>query len=203
MIKLFGGERILKNKECHIILGKNHNIEKYVILGCMPFSKIKNPVLKIDDNAFIKSHSVIYTNSRIGKNFKCGHSVLIRENTTIGNDCLVGSHSIIEKECVIGNHVIIQSSVYIPNCSIIDDNVFIGPRVCFTNDKYMLINSSTHLKGPHIEEGVRIGANSTLLPGINIGKNTIIGAGSVVTKNIPKNKMVYGNPARIIENRLK
>lgn len=184
----------------NVKIGPGHNIGEHVILGVRPASAPEDSVLTIGKNATIRSHSVLYVNTRIGDNLQTGHKILIREETTIGDDCLIGSHSIIEKGCRIGNRVTIQSAVYIPNLSIIEDDVFIGPRVCLTNDKYMIMGPDTPLEGPIIQKKARIGANSTLLPGVTIGENTVIGAASVVTRDIPANKVAFGNPARIIKD---
>lgn len=144
----------------------------------------------------IRQPAIIYDNVKYGKNFQTGHFIVIRSETVIGDDCLVGTGTIIDGKVKIGDNVKIQSAVYIPPNTIIHDNVFVGPRVCFTNDKYMYYGAE--LEGPEIGEGSRIGANSTILPGVKIGKNCLIGAGSVVTDDIPDDSVAYGNPARVV-----
>lgn len=150
----------------------------------------------IHDNALIRSNTVIYCNVHIGKNFRTGHDVLIRENTIIGEDVLVGSHVIIEGHVTIGNHVNIQSNVYIPTNSIIEDFCFIGPNAVLTNDKYPPVRKGGEMKGPVLRRGVSVGANATILPGVEIGEGSMVAAGAIVTKDVPSWKLAIGIPAR-------
>ena len=118
-------------------------------------------------------------------------SAIIGEGTKIGAFAEIGNKVKIGKNCSIG------FGVFIPENVIIEDNVFIGPSAVFTNDKYAPSKGKWRSEPPTIvQEGVSIGANSTILPNICIGKNTKIGAGSVVTKHVPANKTVFGNPAK-------
>ena len=101
----------------------------------------------------------------------------------------------------IGNNVTIKNGVQIWDGSLIEDNVFIGPNVTFTNDKMPRSkNYQNKLQGPHIKKGASIGANSTILPGIIIGEFAMVGAGSVVTKDVPDYILVAGNPAKVIRS---
>lgn len=135
----------------------------------------------------------------------------IPESTNIWQYCVVlpgariGEHSnicafvLIENEVVIGNYVTVKSGVQIWDGVTIEDRVFIGPNVTFTNDPYPRSqNPDWEKKSILIKGGATIGANSTLLPGIVIGENAMIGAGSVVTKDVPAGELWHGNPARFI-----
>jgi len=153
---------------------------------------------RIGKNSIIRSHVVIYEKAILGKRVRVGHHVLIRENSIIGDDTLIGSNTIIDGDVEIKNRVNIQSGVYIPPKVIIQDSVFIGPRVVFTNDKYP---PSKRLVKTLVGEGAVIGANSTIIAGIKIGRRSVIAAGSVVTKDVPDEVVVAGNPARIIMSR--
>lgn len=150
----------------------------------------------IGKNPIIRSNSVIYNDVNIGDNFRTGHCVVIREKTDIGNDVLIGTNTVIEGHCSIGNNVSIQSNVYIPKNSIIEDNVFIGPCACFTNDKYP-VRIDYKLKGPVIRTGASIGANSTFLSDIEVGKGAMVAAGAIVTMDVPEYFLAIGAPARI------
>ena len=152
----------------------------------------------IGDNAVIRSNTTIYTDVEIGNNLRTGHNVLIREDTTMGNDVLIGTNTILDGRTIIGNNVSIQGNVYIPLNVVIEDHVFIGPCAVLTNDKYP-IRTKSDLKGPILRRGASVGANSTILPGIEIGEGSMVAAGALVTKNVPPWKLAIGFPAKIIE----
>ena len=172
-------------------LGAGTVLEDNVIVG----SK-EDGVVNIGENSLVRSGTVIYSNVKIGKNFRTGHNVLIRENTEIGDDVLIGTNSVVDGNCKIGNNVSVQTNVYITAYTYIEDDVFLGPCAVTTNDKYMRYGAE--LKGAIIKNGARIGANSTLLPGIVIGEGAVIGSGAVVTRDVAAMATVGGNPAREI-----
>lgn len=153
---------------------------------------------EIGENAVIRSNSTIYCDVVIGDDFRTGHNILIRENTRIGNKVLIGTNVVVDGAGAIGNNVSIQSNAYIPTNTIIEDNVFIGPCAVLTNDKYP-IRKKYELKGPVLRKGVSIGANSTILPGIEIGEGAMIAAGALVTKDVPPWKLAIGAPAKIVD----
>lgn len=181
----------------NVKIGKQSILGPYVVIG----EDFKEMTTTIGTQAIIRSHSVIYGGNKIGNNFQTGHGVLIRELNNIGDNVSIGSHSIIEHHVTIGNHVRIHSSTFIPEYSILKNGCWIGPGVIFTNARYpQSINAKKELKGPTIMQKARIGAGVVILPGVMIGKNSLVGAGSVVTKDIPDNVVVAGNPARIINS---
>ena len=153
--------------------------------------------------AVIRSHTVIYAGNRIGPGFQTGHQVSIREDNVIGDSVSVGTGSVIEHHVRIADRVRIHSQAFVPEMSILGEGCWIGPRVCITNARYPLSpNVKNELIGATIEPGAKIGANSTLLPGVRIGADALVGAGSVVVKDVPARVVVVGNPARVI-NELK
>lgn len=192
-------------------IGKNAIIGDGVIIGYPTAHLLKEAALSgmdikdmdfrgavIGDNAVIRSNSTIYSDVVIGNNFRTGHNVMIREDTRIGNDVLIGTNTILDGRTLIGNNVSIQGNVYIPLNVIIEDHVFIGPCAVLTNDKYP-IRTKSDLKGPILRKGASIGANSTILPGIEIGEGAMIAAGALVTKDVPPWKLAMGFPAKIKE----
>ena len=134
-------------------------------------------------------------NCKIGKNTKIWHFVNLYD-CEIGDNCVIGSFVEIGK-AKIGNNCKIEAHAFIPEGVTIEDNVFIGPHVCFINDKYPKAKREWKLKNTLVKKGASIGANATIICGITIGKNSLIGAGSVVTKDVPDDAMVFGNPATI------
>ncbi|MFH1116416.1 MAG: N-acetyltransferase [Pseudomonadota bacterium] len=146
-------------------------------------------------------HCVIFPNVTVGEGTRLGSFVLIRSHTTIGEHCTIGSYVDIEGEVVIGNYVSLQSSGYFTRGVVIEDEVFCGPRVTTMNDKKMTHRRSSlvfNRAAPRILRAARVGGASVLLPGVTVGENALVGAGSIVTKDVPDRMIVQGNPARIV-----
>lgn len=134
----------------------------------------------------------------IGQKTKVWQYSVILPKAVIGENCNICAHTLIENDVVIGNNVTVKSGVYIWDGITLKDNVFIGPCVTFTNDKKPRSKQyPNEFPKTVVEEGASIGANATLLPGITIGRNALVGAGAVVTKNVPENAIMVGNPAAI------
>lgn len=186
----------------NVHVGSGAQLGEYVIIGVPPAGAEPGDLeTRIGVGATIRSHSVIYAGNRIGARFSTGHGVMVRELNTIGDDVSVGTHSIIEHHVTLGDSVRIHSNVFIPEFSIIDAGAWVGPNVVLTNAKYPRGRGvKDTLKGPRLMAGAKIGANATLLPGVTIGRDAVVGAGAVVVHDVPDGKVVVGNPARVIKD---
>ena len=141
--------------------------------------------------------SIIDKNCIIGENTKIWHWSHISKNSKIGSNCTIGQNVFIGESVKIGNNVKIQNNVSVYEGVTIEDNVFCGPSVVFTNVKYPLATKKIdkkNYKKTLIKKGATLGANSTILCGITVGENSMIGAGSVVTKDIKKDTIIVGKP---------
>jgi acetyltransferase-like isoleucine patch superfamily enzyme len=186
----------------NVVIGKNAEIGDYVIIGKSPKGKTDGDLKTIiGNNAVIRSHTVIYAGNKIGDDFQTGHHVTIRENNDIGNNVSIGSGTDVEYEVKIEDQVRIHSQAFIPEYSILKKGCWIGPNVVLTNARYPGSKGvKSRLNGPELKENVKVGANSTILPAVTVGENSLIGAGSVVTKDINENIIVAGNPAKKIND---
>jgi len=155
----------------------------------------------------VSSLTIIEDNVQIGERCSIWFFSHIRKGVVIGDDCIIGKGVFIDCNVRIGSRVKIQNNVSIFHGVTIEDGVFVGPHVCFTNDRFpRAINPDGSLQSgadwkvlpTAVRKGASIGANATILPGIVIGERAMIGAGSVVTKNVPEDEIWVGNPAKRI-----
>lgn len=154
--------------------------------------------MSINSNYFV--HPLADVKSKnIGLDSKIWQFAIVLENAIIGSNCNINSHTFIENDVKIGNNATIKCGVYLWDGIEIEDNVFIGPNATFTNDKYPRSKEYPNEFQPTIiKKGASIGANATILGGIIIGEFSMIGAGSVVTKNVPPRELWVGNPAKFV-----
>lgn len=130
----------------------------------------------------------------IGKDTNIWQYCVVLPNAKIGDNCNICSHCFIENDVVIGNNVTVKNGVYLYDGITIEDDVFIGPNATFCNDRYPKSkNKDFKLEPVVIKKGASIGANATILPGVTIGENALVGAGAIVTKDIEDNVKYINN----------
>ncbi|BBH23911.1 hypothetical protein Back11_52560 [Paenibacillus baekrokdamisoli] len=145
---------------------------------------------------YIHPTAEIHPSSRIGQGTKVWNYAQIREDAIIGENCVLGKDTYIDKGVSIGSGVKIQNGVSIFQGVYVEDDVFLGPHMCFTNDKVpRAFNSDWKVTPTYVKQGASIGANATIVCGIEIGEYAMIAAGAVVTKDVPPCGLVMGNPA--------
>lgn len=155
----------------------------------------ENPRTVIGAGARIRSHTIIYAGCEIGIGLTTGHHTCIREYTSIGSHCLVGTMCLLMGNLQIGNYCRLHSYVGIAQRWTLGDFVFIYPFVTMTDDPWP---PSTDTVGGRIDDFTQVAVHAVLLPGIHVGENCLIGANSVVSKEIPPFSLAAGNPARVL-----
>ena len=175
-------------------VGANCIIGEYMMDFCLD-RKTHDHTLTIGHHALIRSGSIIYTGSVIGDNFQTGHQVTIREKAKIGNHVSVGTLSDIQGNCNIGDYVRAHSNVHIGQLTTIDSFVWVYPYVVFTNDP---TPPSEDFAGVHVRSFAIVATSAVVMPGIDIGQDSLVGAGAIVTRDVASYSVVAGNPAKRI-----
>lgn len=191
----------------HVVIRRGTIIGDNVIIGYKEFNSgeksCEELLTRIGKNVRIRSGTVIYWGTHIGDNCSVGHNSVIRERTLIGHDTYVGSLTAFEGDTRVGNYVGIHTQCHITKFCDIGDYTFIAPLFVCANDQAMAHRRSGHgqnLIGFSTEKYVRIAVGVTVLPGVRFGEGCIVGAGSVVTRDVPPYKVVMGVPARIVKD---
>ena len=178
-----------------VVIGEGHRIDPGALIGYRPGRTIASLDTRIGASCVVRSGTVIYAGVTIGDGLETGHHVVIREENTIGDRFSIWNNSTVDYGCEIGHRVKVHHNVYICQYTVIEDDVFIAPGVIMANDRYPVRREGW--EAPVIRRGARIGANVTLLPGVTIGEGALVGAGSVVTRDVPDGALAYGSPARV------
>jgi acetyltransferase-like isoleucine patch superfamily enzyme len=189
------------------VLGEGVKVLENAVVGKQPSLSPRSttkreelPPTEIGDGTIVSTGAIVFAGSRIGARVILGDQSCVRERVSIGDDVVLGRGSLIENDSSIGAMTKIQAEAYITAYSTLEEHVFIAPCVVTTNDNFMGRTERRHAltKGPTIRRGARVGGGAVLCPGVEIGEEAFVGAGAVVTKDVPPRALVVGNPAHVL-----
>jgi acetyltransferase-like isoleucine patch superfamily enzyme len=191
------------------VLGEGVRVLENAVVGKQPSlgasSTAKRdplPPTTIGDGSVISTGAIVFAGSSIGAGCIVGDQSCIRERVVMSDNCILGRGSLIENDTTVGAGTRIQAEAYITAYSTLEEDVFIAPCVVTTNDNFMgrTEKRKALMKGPTIRRGARVGGGAILLPGIEVGEEAFVGAGAVVTKDVPPRKLVVGSPAKVLRD---
>jgi acetyltransferase-like isoleucine patch superfamily enzyme len=158
------------------------------------------PPAELGDGTIVSTGAIVFAGSQIGSRVILGDQSCVRERVRVGDDVVLGRGSLIENDTTVGARTKIQAGAYITAYSTLEEDVFIAPCVVTTNDNYMGRTERRHelIEGPTIRRGARVGGGAILCPAVEIGEEAFVGAGAVVTKDVPPRMLVVGSPARVL-----
>jgi acetyltransferase-like isoleucine patch superfamily enzyme len=187
------------------VLGEGVKVLEGAVVGKQPTLSPRSTAKReplapttIGDGTIVSTGAIVFAGSAVGARVILGDQSCVRERVEIGDDVVLGRGSYVENDTTIGAMTKIQADAYITAYSTLEDNVFIAPCVVMTNDNWMGRTEQRfgNVKGPTIRRGARIGGGAILCPAIEIGEEAFVGAGAVVTKDVPARAVMVGNPAR-------
>jgi acetyltransferase-like isoleucine patch superfamily enzyme len=160
------------------------------------------PPTRIGDGSIVSTGAIVFAGTSIGARVILGDQSCVRERVTIADDVVVGRGSLVENDTTIGAMSRIQADAYITAYSTLEEHVFVAPCVVTTNDNFMGRTEKRleAMRGPTIRRGARVGGGAILCPGVEIGEEAFVGAGAVVTKDVPPRVVVIGSPARVLRD---
>lgn len=179
----------------NVVIGSGTVIGSHCSIGEPPSSGMHGP-LEIGEHSLIRSHSVFYAGSAFGPNLETGHHVAVREGITAGLNLRVGTHADLEGDTSIGDYVRLHSAVQIHQGAALHDFVWIFPGTILTNDPHP--PSDGCLAGVTVEHHAAIAADCCVAPGVTVGAHAVVGASSLVTRDVEPNTLVFGQPARAV-----
>jgi len=191
------------------VLGEGVRILEHAVVGKQPSlgerSTAKReplPPTVIGDGTVVSTGAIVFAGSQVGARCIVGDQSCIRERVALGDDCVLGRGSLIENDTTVGAGSRIQADAYVTAYSTLEEDVFIAPCVVTTNDNFMGRTEQRKglMRGPTIRRSARVGGGAVLCPGIEIGEEAFVGAGAVVTKNVPPRVIVVGSPARVLRD---
>jgi acetyltransferase-like isoleucine patch superfamily enzyme len=191
------------------VLGEGAKVLEHAVVGKQPTLSPRStakreplPPTVLGDGTIVSTGAIVFAGTSVGARVILGDQSCVRERVTIGDDVVLGRGALVENDTTIGALTKIQAEAYITAYAILEDNVFIAPCVVTTNDNFMGRTERRHelIKGPTIRRGARVGGGAILCPGVEIGEEAFVGAGAVVTKDVPPRVVVVGSPARVLRD---
>jgi acetyltransferase-like isoleucine patch superfamily enzyme len=191
------------------VLGDGVQVLEHAVVGKQPVlssrSTAKREPLeptRIGEGTIVSTGAIVFAGSTIGARVILGDQSCVRERVTIEDDVVIGRGALVENDTTIGAESKIQADAYITAYSTLEEHVFVAPCVVTTNDNFMGRTERRHAlrAGPTIRRGARIGGGAILCPWVEIGEEAFVGAGAVVTKDVPPGVIVVGNPARVLRD---
>ena len=191
------------------VLGEGVKVLENAVVGKQPTLSPRStakreplPPAVLGAGTIVSTGAIVFAGTTIGERVILGDQSCVRERVTIGDDVVVGRGSLVENDTTIGAMTKIQADAYITAYSTLEEHVFIAPCVVTTNDNWMGRTEKRfgNIKGPTIRRGARIGGGAILCPGVEIGEDAFVGAGAVVTKDVPPRVVVVGSPARVLRD---
>ncbi len=191
------------------VVGEGVKVLEYAVVGKQPVLSPRStakredlPPAELGPGTVVSTGAVVFAGTTIGARVIVGDQACVRERCTIGDDVVIGRGSLVENDTIVGALTKIQADAYITAYSTLEEEVFIAPCVVTTNDDFMGRTERRHelRKGPTIRRGARVGSAAVLCPGVQIGEEAFVGAGAVVTKDVPPRVVVVGNPARVLRD---
>jgi acetyltransferase-like isoleucine patch superfamily enzyme len=191
------------------VLGDGVRVLENAVVGKQPALSPRStakreplPPAEIGEDTLISTGAIVFAGTRIGERVVVGDQSCVRERVTVGDDVVIGRGTLVENDTTIGAMARIQAEAYITAYSTLEEHVFIAPCVVTTNDNFMGRTEKRHAlrKGPTIRRGARVGGGAILCPAVEIGEEAFVGAGAVVTKDVPPRVIVVGNPARVLRD---
>jgi acetyltransferase-like isoleucine patch superfamily enzyme len=175
-------------------------VDESAIIGVPPMGHEDGELeTMIGPGAVIRANTIIYAGVTIGAGLQTGHGAMIREDNVLGDSVSVGTNAVLEYGNRLGDRVRVHSGCFLEN-TVVEEDVFLGPHVVTTDDPHpMCPRYRDCVGGPVIRARASIGANVTILPGVEIGAGALVGAGSVVTETVAPETVVAGNPAQFVK----
>jgi acetyltransferase-like isoleucine patch superfamily enzyme len=191
------------------VLGEGVKILEGAVVGKQPTLSPRSTTRRealapaeLGPGTVVSTGAIVFAGTRVGARVILGDQSCVRERVTIADDVVVGRGSLVENDTTIGRGTRIQAEAYVTAYSTLEEDVFIAPCVVTTNDNFMgrTERRKELMKGPTIRRGARVGGGAIICPGVEIGEEAFVGAGAVVTKDVPARKLVVGNPARVLRD---